>query len=96
MTRRRWVWLPGEGLVEVTATERTAAPEIIPDVQEPFRSVVDGSMITSRRDLREHNRRNNVDVLGNDKPPPRRPREVSQERIARTLWRELHGYDADP
>jgi len=29
-------------------------------VEEPFRSPVDGSLITSRRVLEEHNRRNNV------------------------------------
>jgi len=88
--RRRWVWVSGQGLVEVTAAERATSPEIIPDVQNAFQSPVDGSMITSRRELREHNRRNGVEQIGNDRRPPRKPLEVSAERIARTLWRELN------
>lgn len=38
---------------------------IIKDI-EPFKSPVDGTMITSRSDLREHNIRNNVRQVGND------------------------------
>ncbi|MCY3569311.1 MAG: hypothetical protein OXH38_11830 [Chloroflexi bacterium] len=90
MTRRRWVWVPGEGLVEVTDTQRAASPEIIPDVQDAFRSPVDGSMITSRRDLRAHNARNGVRQLGNDRMPPRKPREINARKVAQTLWHTLH------
>lgn len=75
--------------MEVKAGERPTSPEIIPDI-DAFQSPVDGSMITSRRELREHNRRNGVEQIGNDRPPPRKPAEVSAERIARTLWRELN------
>lgn len=41
------------------ARERTLDVFVQADL-EPFRSVVDNSIISSRRDLNEHNRRNNV------------------------------------
>ena len=63
MARRRWVWDPKvNDLVEVSpdyVQPRPEAPNIFGDIQE-FRSTVDGTMITSRSKLREHNKRNNV------------------------------------
>lgn len=56
---------------------------------EPFVSIVDGSIIGSRTDRREHNRRNGVIDVGNDpavlrRPAPYEPRGVGEE-IKRAL-----------
>lgn len=63
MARRRYVWDPKlKELVEVSADyvqPRPEAPNIFGDI-EPFRSTVDGTVISSRSKLREHNKRNNV------------------------------------
>ncbi len=50
--------------------------QIMRDV-EPFRSPVDRSMITSRSELREHNKRNGVFQVGNElnNAVPRTPRD---------------------
>jgi hypothetical protein len=45
---------------------------IIHDV-DPFQSPIDGSIIGSRRDLREHEKRHNVRQLGNDWAGSTRP-----------------------
>ena len=48
-------------LIPATEWQAPASPNVFVqrDV-DPFRSVVDGSVVTSQRTLREHNRRNNV------------------------------------
>lgn len=62
MARRSFVQIDGKlyerGVDAIPEPER-AFPAIIGDI-EPFVSTVDGSVIGSRRDLREHNARNNV------------------------------------
>lgn len=60
---------------------------------EPFVSVVDGSVISSRSDRREHNRRNKCIDIGNDKAilrpkPPYEPKGVAED-IKRAI--EFHG-----
>lgn len=54
---------PGCGAVLVRVIE-TAPKGLVKGKFEPFRSVVDGSVITTERGLREHNARNNVVNLG--------------------------------
>ena len=49
-----------------------AGINIIRDV-DPFQSPIDGSIIGSRRDLREHEKRHNVRQLGNDWSGSTRP-----------------------
>ena len=60
--RRSWVQDPVTGKLvpkeEYYASDRTAH-YLLGDI-EPFVSHVDGSVIRSRKDLREHNARNNV------------------------------------
>ena len=49
--------------LKLVPAEEYRRPEGLHHIQgdlEPFRSHVDGALIASRRDLREHNRRNNV------------------------------------
>ena len=71
MTRRTYVWDAALGkMVPKTAAHaggsRRSKITIIGDLEEPFVSPVDGSVIGSRADRREHNRRNNVIDVGND------------------------------
>lgn len=58
LTRRTWVYVDGvayeKGVDSIPSTYT-----IMPDIA-PFRSSVDGTMITGRASLREHNLRNNV------------------------------------
>ena len=61
MARRTWRYIEGVayevGVDEIP--DKEYAPTFIPDIQ-PFRSPVDGTMITSRSSLRNHNKRNGV------------------------------------
>ncbi len=59
MGRRTWRQIPGRGMVEITPTSRIPQDDMRFD--SPFISPVDGSLINSKRDLHEHNRRNNVE-----------------------------------
>ena len=54
--------------VEVTGRKQHARNiTIIPDLGYSFISPVDGTVIDSRAKRREHNRRNDVEDIGNDK-----------------------------
>ena len=59
----------------ITRRCRVGSPMVITDLQphEVCRSPVDGSLLSSRADIREHNRRNGVVDVGND-PAVMRPR----------------------
>lgn len=45
------------------------SPYLISDIQ-PFRSPIDQTWITSRAQVREHERKHGVRQVGNDIPPP--------------------------
>lgn len=66
-----------------------SGPQVIRDI-DPYKSMVDGSMITSRSEHREHLKRHNCFEVGNEKmeskPPPPQGRD-SERRIA--LHRQL-------
>ena len=66
-------------------------PVVIEDLQTPFESPVDGSMITSRADLRRHNRQHGVEQVGNDlrNMPLRKHRSVDAEAVVRELGQRL-------
>ena len=63
---------------EIKAKKRTektfskAAHNIMKDI-EPFLSPVDGTYVTSRSELREHEKRHNVRQIGNDWAGSERP-----------------------
>ena len=64
--KRTYRRIDGE-LVEVTSQlNRKRGMMIIPDIQEPFVSPVDGTVISSRKERRAHNRRNECEDVGND------------------------------
>lgn len=58
MARKRYRQIDGV-LVEITDDNVSRGVLIIPDLPD-FRSPVDGTTITGRASLREHNKRNNV------------------------------------
>lgn len=67
--RRRWLMIENE-LVEVSrdyvqVRDARSSHNVIPDI-EPYRSMVDGSVITSRSKHREHLRAHNCIEVGND------------------------------
>lgn len=53
-----------------TMQRRIVAPMVAPDIQ-PYRSMCDGSMITSRSQHRAHLRQHGVQEVGNEKIAPR-------------------------
>ena len=96
MTRRRYVQINGE-LVEVSldyAPEpRAEFPHVIGDIK-PYKSMIDGSLITSRSKHREHLRMHGCVEVGNDSSlgKPAKPRESAQglkEAIARNVYAKL-------
>jgi hypothetical protein len=63
--RKRWIYVNGEA-IEVGDYEPTALHHIMPDIQ-PYQSMVDGSMITSRSRHREHLQAHGCIEIGNEK-----------------------------
>ena len=66
--------------------------QLIPDIAGAFVSPVDGSVISSRSNLREHNRRNGVADVGND-PAFKHPQKPSSphQSAAPVLARLMRG-----
>ncbi len=72
---------------------RSAAPMIAPDIQ-PYKSMVDGSLITSRSHHREHLRQHGCIEVGNDSSltkqrPPLQPASGLKEQIAANVYNKL-------
>lgn len=67
--RRRYRLINGE-LVEITDQPQSGL-QIVPDI-EPYKSMIDGSLITSRAKHKEHLKRHNCFEVGNEtaKPQP--------------------------
>lgn len=93
--RRRYVQINGE-LREVPLNytpDVQADYHIQPDIA-PYRSMIDGRMITSRSQHREHLRANNCIEIGNDsslwrKPQPMESPQGLKETIARLAYSKL-------
>lgn len=58
--------------------ERPRGPYIMTDIR-PYRSVIDGSMITSRSQHREHLARHGCHEVGNEEPAPLREWHYAQK-----------------
>ena len=63
--RKRWIYVDGEA-IEVGEYQPTAAHYVMPDIQ-PYQSMIDGSMITSRSRHREHLQAHGCIEVGNEK-----------------------------
>lgn len=73
---------------------RSIAPEIMPDIT-PYKSMLDGSAITSRSHHREHLRQHGCIEVGNDSSlgrterPPLQPPPGLKEQIAERVYSKL-------
>jgi hypothetical protein len=65
-----------------------AKHQIMLDIQ-PYKSMVDGSMISSRSQHREHLRRHNCFEVGNEKMEAPKPVQVSREKRIKVLREQL-------
>ena len=84
--RKRWIYKDGEAY-EVGEYEAEPQHYILPDIQ-PYQSMADGSIITGRRQHREHLKQHNCIEIGNEsmenkveKPKDNR-REILREQLA--------------
>ena len=75
-------------VVERSQVVRADGPVVIPDIKE-FQSPIDDSMITSRSDLRRHNRTHGVEQCGRDHAVNPKPPEF--KTIADSFAREFVG-----
>ncbi len=72
--RRRWIYQKGD-LVEVTdyrPEPRTTSWQVMKDIN-PYKSMIDGSLIESRSRHREHLRDNGCVEIGNDSSLNKKP-----------------------
>ncbi len=63
--RKRWIYVDGEA-IEVGEYQPTPLHHVMPDIQ-PYQSMIDGSMITSRSRHREHLQAHGCIEVGNEK-----------------------------
>lgn len=70
--KRRWIYIDGVAY-EAGTEPQSQAHQVMPDI-EPYVSMIDGSLITSRSKHREHLRQHNCFEVGNEvhhlKPQP--------------------------
>ena len=88
--KKTWVLVGTKLVPKDEIRSRRIGLQLMPDIAESFVSPVDGSVISSRSNLREHNRRNGVADVGNDaafKHPkrPSTPMESSKPLLARLM-----------
>ena len=83
MTRRSYVQVDGVLYEKGTEPVSNAGPMVMPDI-EPYRSMIDGSIIKSRSHHREHLRAHGYEEVGNDpavlNPRPRGIPDVKPEQ----------------
>ena len=88
--RTRYVWRDGE-MIEIAVAHPGAEPKIhvVSDIGG-YKSMADGSWISSRSQHREHLKRHNCFEVGNEMPKPRQTtlpsREVRIKRLREQLW----------
>ena len=85
--RKTYIQINGQLVEKLEHYADPVAPMIMPDIQ-PYQSMADGSMITSRSQHRAHLRQHNCIEIGNEtmetKPTPVKDtrREVLREQVA--------------
>ena len=85
--RKTYIQIDGQLIEKFKYYRDPVAPIIMPDIQ-PYQSMADGSMITSRSHHREHLRQHNCIEIGNEtmetKPTPVKDtrRDVLREQVA--------------
>ena len=76
--RKRWIYKDVEAF-EVGEYQAEPQHYILPDIQ-PYQSMADGSMITGRRQHREHLREHNCIEIGNESMENKAPAPVKDTR----------------
>ena len=80
--KRTYVYIDGE-FVERTKDAKGRYHYVIPDIT-PYKSMIDGKMVTSRSEHRRHLKANNCIEVGNDDPAKHiRQERPSNERLER-------------
>lgn len=75
--RTRYVYdNKGNQVVVESRNERARNWQILPDIQ-PYRSMIDGSIINSRSRHREHLRAHGCEEIGNDSSLTREPKPIA-------------------
>lgn len=87
--RTRYVWRKGK-LVQIEMAHPGAEPrvQLVSDISG-YRSMADGSWISSRSQHREHLKRHNCIEIGNEMPAPRTPELPSREKRIKVLREQL-------
>lgn len=83
--KRTYILVDGE-FVERKKDEKGRYHYVIPDIQ-PYKSMIDGQMVTSRSEHRRHLKANNCIEVGNDDPSKHIRREKpDNSRLERLKW----------
>ena len=83
--KRTYVYMDGE-FVERKKDAQGRYHYVQPDIQ-PYKSMIDGSMITSRSQHRRHLKANNCIEVGNDDPARHLPKpKADNSRLERLKW----------
>ncbi len=85
--KRTYVYLDGE-FVEKKRDEKGRLHYVMPDIQ-PYKSMIDGRMITSRSEHRAHLKANNCIEVGNEDPTQRVKRETPKNSRVDVLRHQL-------
>ena len=84
----RYIFKDGE-CIEV---DRPDVPEakvhVVPDIQ-PYKSMIDGHMVTSRSEHRRHLKDHGCIEIGNETQPVRAPEPISRDERRKLLHRQL-------
>lgn len=87
--RTRYIWRNGE-MIEIQIAQPGAEPKlhIVSDIGG-YKSMADGSWISSRSEHREHLKRHNCIEIGNEVPKPREVQLPSREKRIKVLREQL-------
>lgn len=77
--KKSYVQINGELIEKTDSYADPLAPIVMPDIQ-PYKSMADGSMITSRSHHREHLRQHNCIEIGNEKMENKPAAQVKDNR----------------
>ena len=86
--RKTYIQIDGRLVEKSKYYAEPVAPGIMPDIQ-PYQSMADGSMITSRSQHRAHLRQHNCIEIGNEKMEAPPPPVVDRDARRRTLYQQL-------
>lgn len=84
----KWVYIGGEAIpADRFDPEPVADYHVMPDIQ-PYQSMCDGSMITSRSQHREHLRAHGVIEMGNEAPQSK-PADIRKTGVKQELLQSI-------